>query len=73
MEAGLAPRAFRMPNSCVRSRTVISMMLLTPTMPLSRVKIPITQMAVCRISGGRLLLQVLCKAVPYPDGSFVGR
>ena len=23
--------------------------------------------------GGRLLLQVLCKAVPYPDGSFVGR
>lgn len=46
MEKGFAPSALRMPNSRVRSLTVISMMFDTPTMPLSRVKIPITQMAV---------------------------
>ena len=33
IEAGFAPIAFRMPNSRVRSRTVINMMLLTPTIP----------------------------------------
>ena len=49
MERGLAPRALRMPISWVRSFTVMSMMLLTPTMPLSRVKMPITQMAVVRM------------------------
>ena len=46
MERGLAPRALRMPNSWVRSLTVMSMMLLTPTMPLSSVKMPMTQMEV---------------------------
>ena len=46
MLLGFAPKALRMPNSCVRSLTVISMMLLTPTMPLSSVKMPTTQMAV---------------------------
>ena len=46
MEKGFAPSALRMPNSRVRSLTVISMIFDTPTMPLSRVKIPITQMAV---------------------------
>ena len=49
IDTGFAPNALRMPNSCVRSRTVISMMLLTPTMPLNSVKMPITQMAMCRI------------------------
>ena len=49
MEAGLAPSALRMPNSWVRSRTVMSMMFDTPTMPLSNVKMPMTQMAVRRM------------------------
>ena len=37
---GLAPIALRTPNSRVRSRTEINMILLTPTIPLSRVKMP---------------------------------
>ena len=43
---GLAPKALRMPNSRVRSFTVISIMFETPTMPLIKVKIPITQIDV---------------------------
>ena len=43
IEPGLAPNALRMPNSRVRSRTVISMMLLTPTIPAINVPIPIIQ------------------------------
>ena len=46
IEIGLAPKALRMPNSRVRSFTVISMILLTPTIPLNKVKMPITQMEV---------------------------
>lgn len=37
IDTGLAPSALRMPNSEVRSVTVTSMMLLTPTMPASSV------------------------------------
>ena len=37
IDTGLAPSALRMPNSEVRSVTVTSMMLLTPTMPASKV------------------------------------
>ena len=37
---GLAPNARRTPISCVRSRTVTSMMLLMPTIPASRVPRP---------------------------------
>ena len=44
IEAGFAPIAFRMPNSRVRSRTVINMMLLTPTIPAIKVPIPTIQM-----------------------------
>ena len=46
IESGLAPSALRIPNSRVRSFTVISMILETPTIPLSNVKIPITQIAI---------------------------
>lgn len=45
IDQGLAPMALRTPNSRVRSFTVMSIMLLTPTMPLSRVKSPIIQRA----------------------------
>ena len=37
---GFAPMAFLMPNSCVRSFTEMSIMLETPTMPLTRVRRP---------------------------------
>ena len=40
MAVGGAPRARRMPISCVRSLTSTSMMLLTPTMPASSVPRP---------------------------------
>ena len=43
IDAGRAPRALRMPNSAVRSVTVTSMMLLTPTMPASSVPSPMIQ------------------------------
>ena len=49
IDIGLAPNALRIPNSRVRSFTVISMILLTPTMPLSKVNMPITQMAIVRM------------------------
>ena len=71
MDIGLAPSALRMPNSCVRSFTVMSMMLLTPTIPLSKVKIPITQMAVrsrslpvscCRNCLNRFLIQMALRS-----------
>ena len=39
-DRGFAPMARRMPISWVRSRTLTNMMLLTPTMPLSSVKMP---------------------------------
>ena len=44
IDEGLAPSALRMPNSKVRSCTVTSMMLLTPTMPASSVPRPMIQM-----------------------------
>ena len=40
---GLAPIAFRIPISLVRSFTTISMMLLTPTIPAIKVPIPMIQ------------------------------
>ena len=40
ISAGEAPMAFRMPNSWVRSFTAMSMMLETPTMPLTSVRRP---------------------------------
>ena len=40
IDHGLAPIALRMPNSWVRSFTVMSMMFDTPTIPLSRVNNP---------------------------------
>ena len=43
IDTGLAPSALRMPNSEVRSVTVTSMMLLTPTMPASKVPRPMIQ------------------------------
>ena len=43
IDRGLAPSALRMPNSAVRSVTVTSMMLLTPTMPASSVPRPMIQ------------------------------
>ena len=43
---GFAPIALRMPNSRVRSLTVMSMMFDTPTMPLSNVKRPTIHNAV---------------------------
>ena len=43
IDTGLAPSALRMPNSEVRSVTVTSMMLLTPTMPASSVPRPMIQ------------------------------
>ena len=43
IDRGLAPRALRMPNSAVRSETVTSMMLLTPTTPASSVPRPMIQ------------------------------
>ena len=46
ISAGEAPMAFRMPNSRVRSFTVMSMMLETPTMPLMSVSMPKIQRAV---------------------------
>lgn len=46
MDDGFAPSAFLIPNSCVLSLTVISMILLTPTIPLSRVKIPTTHIEI---------------------------
>ena len=48
MEAGPAPMALRMPNSRVRSRTVTSMMLLTPTMPAMSVLMPTIQINIIR-------------------------
>ena len=50
MFQGLAPMALRTPNSRVRSLTVISIMLLTPTIPLSRVRSPIIHNAVLIMS-----------------------
>ena len=50
MSCGLAPMAFRIPNSRVRSFTVMSMMFDTPTIPLSRVNSPTTHRAVRRMS-----------------------
>ena len=49
MLQGLAPMALRIPNSWVRSLTVISMMLLTPTTPLSSVNSPTIHKAVVRM------------------------
>ena len=46
MIRGRAPRARRTPISCVRSRTMTSMMLLTPTSPASSVPIPTIQVSV---------------------------
>ena len=46
IDHGFAPIALRMPNSCVRSRTVMSMMFDTPTMPDMSVSMPITHNAV---------------------------
>ena len=46
MALGVAPMALRMPNSRVRSFTVMSMMFDTPTMPESNVKMPIIHSAV---------------------------
>ena len=46
MLQGLAPIALRMPNSWVRSFTVMSMMFDTPTMPESSVKSPTIHRAV---------------------------
>ena len=43
IDEGFAPRALRMPNSEVRSVTVTSMMLLTPTTPVSSVPSPMIQ------------------------------
>ena len=50
MVHGLAPIALRMPNSWVRSFTVMSMMFETPTMPESNVNSPTTHSAVRMIS-----------------------
>ena len=49
MFQGVAPIALRMPNSWVRSFTVMSIMLLTPTMPLSKVSRPRIQKEVWRM------------------------
>jgi len=49
MLRGFAPSALRMPNSWVRSRTVMSMMFEMPTTPLSSVSRPTTQRAVRRM------------------------
>ena len=49
IDHGVAPIALRIPNSWVRSFTVMSMMLETPTMPLSRVKMPTIHNAVRNI------------------------
>ena len=46
IDDGLAPIALRMPNSRVRSFTVISMILLTPTIPLKSVNRPTIHNAV---------------------------
>ena len=43
IEAGVAPNAFRIPNSRVRSFTEINIILLTPTIPAIRVPMPIIQ------------------------------
>ena len=43
---GLAPTARRMPISLVRSRTMISMMLVTPIAPAARVPMPTIQIRV---------------------------
>ena len=50
IDEGRAPMALRMPNSRVRSFTVMSMILLTPTTPESKVNKPIIHRAVCIIS-----------------------
>ena len=50
IDHGLAPMALRIPNSCVRSFTVISMMLDTPTMPDNKVKRPTIHRAVLMMS-----------------------
>ena len=71
IDIGLAPNALRIPNSRVRSFTVISMILLTPTMPLSKVNMPITQMAIVRMRIPFFLLQELSETVPHPDSAFV--
>ena len=66
IDHGVAPMALRMPNSRVRSFTVMSMMLLTPTMPLSKVKMPTIHRAVrmmavpvliCKLSVKRFHIQ----------------
>ena len=46
VDHGVAPMAFLIPNSRVRSFTVISIMFDTPTMPLSSVNSPIIHSAV---------------------------
>ena len=46
IDQGEAPMALRMPNSRVRSRTVISMMFDTPTIPDSSVNSPTIHSAV---------------------------
>ena len=48
MDAGVAPRALRMPISLVRSLTTIIMMLLTPTIPAMTVKMPMMAMNIVR-------------------------
>ncbi len=45
MAPGVAPIDFRIPNSCVRSLTVISMMFDTPTIPPKSVSMPNIQSA----------------------------
>ena len=59
MAPGLAPMALRIPNSWVRSFTVMSMMLDTPTMPLIRVRRPRIHRAV-RIIRVALFICIFC-------------
>ena len=57
MADGVAPIALRMPISCVRSLTEISMMLETPTMPARSVPIPTSQMNARIQTNMRLILE----------------
>ena len=69
IDEGRAPMALRMPNSRVRSFTVMSMILLTPTTPDSKVNKPIIHRAVCIIS----MPVFICNAcVNLPIGSAAG-
>ena len=45
IDTGRAPSALRIPNSWVRSFTVMSIILLMPTTPLIKVRSPMTQRA----------------------------